>query len=205
MVGAPGAEAAYLFGRNSGGADAWGEFAILSPADGTDLPVPGLTTTYAIEVGNFGGFDAIGAQVTDAFPAGLTCSWSCVATGAASCTAGPVAGDIDDLIDLPVGETVTFTAVCDIDPAATGSTSNTAAVVAPVATPDPNPANDSATDVNTLDPQTDLVNTASVSSPAGVTELDPVDNTSTHTDEIAAPGDVIFADGFEDGNTWAWD
>ena len=414
LVGAPSAEAAYLFGRNIGGADAWGEFAILSPVDGqpgdgfgysvsldaeiaavgandgdgvtadrgvvylfqrnvggadnwgqliklqvadgaeddsfghavaisdhrlwagapydddviadsgaayrfdiqaivpeadlwvtvddgTETPVPGLTTTYVIQAGNFGGFDATGAQVTDLFPTGLTCSWTCVATGAASCTAGPVAGNIDDLIDLPIGETVTYTAVCDIDPSATGSSSNTTAVVAPIATPDPNPANDSDTDLNTFDPQTDLsiamsnpvgpavlgelvtydivvsnpgpstvpaavvtdlfpaeltgvwwtclgsdggscntsgsgdidetvdlpvggsvtfvangtcdpaatgqylVNTASVSSPAGVTEIDPADNTATHTDEIAAPGDLIFIDGFEDGNTWAWD
>ncbi len=349
------AGAAYLFQRNIGGADSWGQLIKLTAADGadgdyfgstvavsghrlwcgapydddvtgdsgaayrfdiqavvpeadlwvtvddgTDSPVPGTSTTYVIQAGNVGPFDVVGANVVDSFPTELACDWSCIATGAGSCTAGLQAGDIDDLVDLPMGETLTYTAVCAIDPSATGSSSNTAVVVAPAALPDPNPSNDSDTDVNTLAPETDLAitlgngtaavvlgdlvtytivvsnpgpsvvpaavvsdvfpteltgvswtcigsdggscssagggdisepvdlpvgaavtfvatgtvdpgalaprleNTATVVSPVGVTEQDPNDNTSTDSDELVAPGDFIFADGFESGNTWAW-
>ena len=41
--------------------------------------------------------------------------WSCVATRRLL-HAGPVSGDIDDRVDLPMDETLTYTAVCTIDP-----------------------------------------------------------------------------------------
>jgi len=268
--------------------------------DGSTSAVPGTTTTYTIEVGNAGPLDVSGASVTDDFPTGLACNWTCVATGAASCTAGPQAGNIDDLVDLPVGETLTYTALCAIDQGATGSISNTAAVGSPAGIDDPNPANDSDTDVDTLAAEADLnitldngtdlvvlgdlvtysivvsnpgpsqvpgatvsdvfqadligvvwscvgsnggscnasgsgdiaelvdlpvgatviftatgtcdpgatapslVNTATVTSPVSVTELNPSDNTATDDDVVVRPEDIIFSDGFESGNTNAW-
>lgn len=55
----------------------------------------------------------------------------------------------------------------------------------------------------TVDPAstaTTINNTASVSVPAGVAELNAADNSSTDTDA----GLTIFADGFESGGTTAW-
>jgi len=128
----------------------------ISVDDGVSSVVAGGTTNYVIEVGNAGPLDVSGASVTDGFPAVLACTWSCAATGAGSCAAGPQAGDIDDSVDLPVGETLTYTAVCAIDPGATGTISNTAAVGPPAGIGDPDPTNDSDTDIDSVAAETDL-------------------------------------------------
>ena len=55
----------------------------------------------------------------------------------------------------------------------------------------------------TVDPEstaTEISNIATVSVPAGVTELKSADNASTDTDL----GPAIFLDGFESGDTSAW-
>jgi hypothetical protein len=53
-------------------------------------------------------------------------------------------------VDLPVNGTATYTLTGTISAAATGSLSNTATVAAPGGVPDPNAANNSATDTDTL-------------------------------------------------------
>ncbi|HYL06514.1 MAG TPA: DUF11 domain-containing protein, partial [Thermoanaerobaculia bacterium] len=58
-----------------------------------------------------------------------------------------------DIVNLPGSASVTYTATCSISPSATGTLSNTATVTF---AGDPNPANDSATDTDTLSPQADL-------------------------------------------------
>ncbi len=104
-----------------------------------------------------GAAGVIGATVTDSFPPELSCTWTCVPTGGASCTAGPVAGDIDDTVDIPAGDSVIYTAICDVSIAAAGDLSNTATVTPPAGLPDPNTANNSSTDVDVLvPPMTDL-------------------------------------------------
>jgi uncharacterized repeat protein (TIGR01451 family) len=118
--------------------------------NGQTESVPGDPVTYTIIATNAGPNDAIGATVTDSFPADLTCSWTCVASGGASCTSGPVAGDISDTVDLPVGGTVTYTADCTIDGAATGTLANTASVTVPPGMIDSDPSNNTATDSDVL-------------------------------------------------------
>jgi len=117
--------------------------------DGVTTAIPGEQLTYTIVAGNIGPDDLVGATVSDVFPSSLSCSWTCLGAGSASCNAGPVAGDIDDDADLPVGGTATYTAICDISPGATGSLSNTATVTAPPGV-DPNLANNSDTDIDTV-------------------------------------------------------
>jgi len=203
---------AYLFERNDGGAESWGEIAKVVAADATmgdgfgysvdlghdmaaivsvwdddgasnggsvyifrwnavtldaDLGItkddgvteanPGGSVTYTIQVSNAGPDAVTGAAVTDTFSSDLTCSWTCVAGSGAACTAGPVAGNITDSVDLASGSLVTYTAVCSIDGAASGSLVNTAAVAPPTGVTDANPSNNSATDTDTLVvPQADL-------------------------------------------------
>ena len=118
--------------------------------DGVTAVTPGTSVTYTITAANAGPSDVVGATVADPFPAELTCTWTCAPQGSASCTAGPVAGDVADTVDLPVGDSVTYTAVCAVADLATGTLSNTATVAPPVGATDPNGANDSATDVDTL-------------------------------------------------------
>jgi uncharacterized repeat protein (TIGR01451 family) len=95
-----------------------------------------------------------GATVADTFPGTLTCSWTCVGAGGGTCTAGPVAGDINDAANLPPGGSATYTATCTIDPGATGSLVNTATVSSAIS--DENEGNNSATDTDTLAPSADL-------------------------------------------------
>ena len=124
--------------------------------NGVASVLAGTQTTYTIVASNTGPSAVTGATVSDAFPAELTCSWTCAPTGAASCTAGPVAGDIADTVDIPVGDSVTYSAVCDIDPGASGSLVNTATVTPPDDVTDPDPGNNSATDTDSIGAEADL-------------------------------------------------
>ncbi len=118
--------------------------------DGLTIVTAGESTTYTVTVTNVGPDAATGATVSDVFPPSLTCSWTCVAAGGASCTAGPVAGDINDTVSLPPGDSVTYTAVCGVDGGASGILSNTATVSEPPATNDPAPGNNTDTDTTTV-------------------------------------------------------
>jgi uncharacterized repeat protein (TIGR01451 family) len=128
----------------------------ITKTDGVVTAAPGGSVTYTIVAGNAGPYSVIGGKVIDAFPTGFSCSWTCVGAGGAVCTAGPIGGDILDSVDIPVGGTATYTATCTIPSSATGTIVNTASVSAPGYT-DPNAANDSATDDDTvLVPEADL-------------------------------------------------
>ena len=121
----------------------------ITKTDGVTTYNPGGSTTYTIVASN-AGIDAItGATVTDNFPAAITsAAWTAAYAGGAS---GPAsgAGNINATVNLPVGGTATFTAVCTISAAATGSLSNTATIASPTLGVDPVPGNNSATDTDT--------------------------------------------------------
>ena len=63
---------------------------------------------------------------------------------------GPAAAPVS--VNLPAGGSVTYTAVCAVSAAASGTTSNTATVAPPASVTDTNAANNSATDVDTVTP-----------------------------------------------------
>jgi uncharacterized repeat protein (TIGR01451 family) len=128
----------------------------VTKSDGQTTAVPGAPLTYTIVAGNTGPAVAPGATVTDVFPAAfLGVTWTCAAGGGATC-APSGSGDINDTVNLPVGSTATYTATGTVSPAATGSLSNTATVAVPGGGIDPNPANNSDTDTDTLAPEADL-------------------------------------------------
>ncbi|RFF31259.1 DUF11 domain-containing protein [Wenzhouxiangella sediminis] len=130
----------------------------VTKTDGAAASTPGTSVTYTIVVTNNGPDDVTAATVQDSFPAALSaCSWTCTASAGSTCTAGPVAGNISDSVNLLNGGTATYTATCDIDPAATGTLDNTASASVPATGwLDPNTADNSATDSNTLEPSADL-------------------------------------------------
>ena len=128
----------------------------LSKDDGVTTAVPGTGHAYTIVVSNAGPDDVVGATVSDTFPAVLTgVTWTCLSAGGASCTAAG-SGDIADTVNLPVGGSATYTANATIDPAATGTLSNTATVAPPAGVTDPNPGNNGMADGTTLTPEVDL-------------------------------------------------
>jgi uncharacterized repeat protein (TIGR01451 family) len=125
--------------------------------DGQVYAAPGGFLTYTITASNPGPYPALGATVRDSFPAALSgVTWTCVASGGASCIVASGSGNIDRTVNLPVGGSVTFTAQATVSPAATGTVSNTATVDPPLDMFDPNPGNNSATDVDTVGFPADL-------------------------------------------------
>jgi len=120
--------------------------------DGVGVALPGQPLTYTITVGNDGPNDAAGALVSDPLPPELlNAVWSCTASGGASCP-GSGSGDLNELVDLPAGSTVTFSIDATVAPGATGTLTNTATVDLPAGMVDFDEGNNSATDNDSLDP-----------------------------------------------------
>ncbi|HEX3124725.1 MAG TPA: carboxypeptidase regulatory-like domain-containing protein, partial [Rhodanobacteraceae bacterium] len=92
----------------------------ITNTDGVTNATPGGSVTYTIIASNVGPSNAPGSTVADAFPAGLTCSWTCVGAGGGTCTASG-SGNINNSVNLPSGGNVTYTASCTIGAGATGS------------------------------------------------------------------------------------
>ena len=161
--------------------------------DGQSEAVPGTTVTYDIVVTNAGPDDALGATVSDVFPPELTgCSWTCAGTSGGVCTSGPVAGDISDTVDLPVGAQLDYTAVCLVDPAAGGDLVNTVNATPPSGVADPNLVNNTDVDTDTLTPLADL----SIDKDNGTTEVFEHQPTAytivvTNAGPSDAPGSVV--------------
>jgi uncharacterized repeat protein (TIGR01451 family) len=122
----------------------------ISKSNGVGSSIPGTDTVYTITASNAGPSHAPGITIVDAFPA--ICGnpdWSCTATGGGSCAPNG-SGNISEPVNLPVAGSVSFTATCSIDPAASGTLVNSASASLPPAIVDPVPANNSASDSDTL-------------------------------------------------------
>jgi len=124
----------------------------ISKTDGLCWLWPGESTTYTISVYNDGPNDAMGASVVDNPPPIFTgVTWTCTATGGASCSASG-AGAINEIVDLPVGGSVEFLLSGTVDAGASGWLINEAAVTPPAGVVDPTPSNASMVDRNALEP-----------------------------------------------------
>jgi uncharacterized repeat protein (TIGR01451 family) len=147
---------------------------------------PGSTTIYTVIVSNNGPDGVTNATVTDVTPAGLTFgSWTCSGSGGAVCPASGT-GNVSAVVTLPVGSNVTFRINATVSGDASGSITNTAAVTLPAGTTDPSPANNSASDTDTVAPaasQTDLAITKN----DGVSSLSP-GSTTTYTIVVSNNG-----------------
>lgn len=155
----------------------------ITKTDGVTAATPGDSVTYTITAANAGPSNDSGATVADTFPAALTCTWTCAGAGSGTCTASG-SGNINDTVNLPSGGSVTYTASCAVNASATGSMlSNTATVSASALVSDPNPVNNSATDIDTLTPQADL-SVAKIGTPDPVT----VDSNLTYTITVTNAG-----------------
>ncbi|MCP4660378.1 MAG: DUF11 domain-containing protein, partial [bacterium] len=163
----------------------------ISKQDGQTSAVPGTQVTYTISAANAGPSAIVEATVSDVFPSELEdVTWTCFASEGASCGAASGSGDISESVDLGVGTSVTFSATATIAAAATGFVSNTATVAVPAGSVDPEPGNDSATDVDALDPQADLTITKTDGQSTAIFGL-PLTYTITATNN--GPGDAPSA------------
>lgn len=156
----------------------------ISITDGVITAVPGFAISYTTTATNNGGLTVTNAAVTSSLAATLTgCSSTSVAAGGATGNdPGPQAGNLNDTgITLPVGATVTYTTSCSIPSAATGTLVSSAAITS--AALDTNPANNSASDTDTLNPQADLA----ITKDDGVTAAIP-GTALTYTIVVSNPG-----------------
>jgi uncharacterized repeat protein (TIGR01451 family) len=176
----------------------------VTKTDGVTSAIPGNSVTYMIMAANVGPDGAVGATVQDTFPPSLTCTWTCSNAGGGTCTANG-SGNINDVVNLPVGTSITYTAICAIAPSATGTLSNTALVNAPAAVGDNVPGNNSSTDNNTV-----LVPTAnlSITKTDGATSVAAGGSTTytivaSNAGPSHAPGSTV-ADTFPIGLSCTW-
>ncbi|MFN7960765.1 MAG: DUF11 domain-containing protein [Thermoanaerobaculia bacterium] len=172
----------------------------ITKTDGVATAVPGSSVAYTITASNTSAFAATGATVADTFPAALTCTWTCVGAGGGTCTASG-SGNINDTVNLPGSASVTYTATCAIAASATGTLSNTATVTL---AGDPNAANNSATDTDTLTPQANV----GITKTDGVTTVTPGGSTTytitaSNAGPSNAPGSTV-ADTFPASLTCTW-
>jgi uncharacterized repeat protein (TIGR01451 family) len=122
----------------------------ISKTNGVTTATPGGSLTYTIIASNAGPANVLGATVTDTLPAALSgATWTCVGAGGGTCAPGGN-GNLAETVNLPANGSVTYTVTATVSPGATGSLSNTAAVTAPAGVIDPQPGNNSDTDVDTL-------------------------------------------------------
>ena len=122
----------------------------ITKSDGKLITHPSENNTYTIAASNSGPQAVSGATVADVLPSTLTgATWTCAASGGASCTASG-SGSINDLVNLPVGGSVTYNLSATVSSSANGTLSNTATITPPGGTSDPTPANNSATDTDTI-------------------------------------------------------
>jgi parallel beta-helix repeat protein len=179
----------------------------ITKTDNVTTVNPGSPVTYIITASNAGPTAVTGAFVLDAFPSGFTATWTCTGTAGTSCSATG-SGDISDGVTLPVGGSVTYTINGNVPGAASGTFSNSASIQTPVGITDPNTADNSATDTDTVvaactPPNVVYVNKAWVGTPIG-TDPDtggPATNFGCDSfatiqggiDGVAAPGTVNVA------------
>lgn len=105
----------------------------------------GAALNYTIVVNNAGPVAALGTTVVDIFPAAYTgASWTCAATGGASCSAAG-SGNITQLVNLPMGGEVVFNVAGSVAPGTTGTLVNTVTAVVPGGITDPLQNNNIAT------------------------------------------------------------
>jgi uncharacterized repeat protein (TIGR01451 family) len=120
-------------------------------------PIAGRNDTYIITVTNLGPNNVTGAVVSDTFPNIFTgVTFTATQSGGVSGLTATGAGNISDTLTMPVGSFVTYRATGMVSPSASGTLSNTATVTPPAGVTDPNPANNSATDTDTITVEADL-------------------------------------------------
>lgn len=122
----------------------------ITKTDNVTSVAAGSSTTYVIVASNAGPGASV-AVVADTFPAACTSvTWTCTSAGGGTCPNASGTGNINELPSLPVGGSATYSAVCAISAGATGTVVNTATISSYKGSSDPSPANNSATDTNTV-------------------------------------------------------
>ncbi len=129
----------------------------VTKTDGVTTVTQGGTVTYTIVAKNNGAYTVEGT-VTDTVSASLTgVTWTCAASAGSTCVAASGSGNaISTSAILAAAGTATYTVTGTLSNTATGTLSNTATVAAPSWMTDATPANNTATDSDSINVRADL-------------------------------------------------
>lgn len=140
------------FGASRAGCLSLGDLTI-TKTDGLSSVTAGQAITYTIVVTLASGDTAVNTTVADTLPAAiLGATWTCVASSGASCDTSNGTGNILATVDLPAGESATFTVSGTLSTLASGTLTNVATVTAPQGYSDTNDQNNQASDVDVVNP-----------------------------------------------------
>tara|TARA_B110000091_G_scaffold36264_1_gene38796 strand:- start:21408 stop:26768 length:5361 start_codon:yes stop_codon:yes gene_type:complete len=121
----------------------------ISKTDGREDYTPGTTTEYIIVVKNHGPYDALDVVIDDPLPTGISngdVSWDAtVSGGAVSGVIGSQAGALNDIADIPVGDSIIYSVNIAIPTDYKGDLINTVTIFSEL---DSNPVNDIASDID---------------------------------------------------------
>jgi uncharacterized repeat protein (TIGR01451 family) len=151
----------------------------VTKTDGTPDAIPGNGVTYTIVVTNLGPSDSPNTAVIDSLPSALRfATWTCNAVAPAHCDDTGGSGSISTTVDLPAGQSATLLMSATIDPASTGTVTNTVRA-------NPNPTITELDDTNNQASDTDvLVPTADVS-------ISKTNSTTTQTPGLSTIYDIV--------------
>ena len=125
--------------------------------DSVAIVNPLQQVNYTVRVTNLGPSDVIDANVVDNFPSSLTLvSYTTTTTGTVSGQSTSGTGNINDLVNMAAGSTLTYNVIATVAANASGQLVNTATVTAPSGVLDINVSNNSDTDIDTIQTTVDL-------------------------------------------------
>ena len=118
----------------------------LTKTPSVPVAAAGTAFTWTVAVVNNGPSNAVGASVTDSFPAPFTgVTWTCTASSGSSCTSPAGTGTIATTVDLLAGGTATFVATGLSAPGGSSLLVNVATVAVAAGTTDPDLSNNTDT------------------------------------------------------------
>ena len=165
----------------------------VTKTDGRTNTYQGAINTYTVVVTNNGTY-TVTATVTDTIPAGLTgATWTCAASAGSSCAAASGSGNISSSATLEPGDTATYTISATVT-ASSGSIANTVTVAPPAWMTDAAPANNTATDTDTVIAAADLSITKTTASTFVVGSNASYTLTVTNSGPQSAAGTITVSD-----------
>lgn len=137
--------------------------------------------------------DGSGTALYYGVPPGIAgATWTCTGFGGGAC-APSGSGDVAQSVDLPVGGSVVFTLAAAVDPASTAVLVNTASAALPAGLSELSPADNSATDITSLDAcQLGALTVTGVTYSAGHMLASETSITTEGEVVVATGADVLF-------------
>ncbi|MCH7415840.1 hypothetical protein MM213_20235 [Belliella sp. R4-6] len=192
----------------------------VTKTDGSNTYTPGSNVVYTIVVTNAGPFGATNVLVSDPLIAGIPAAnhsyTASVSGGATTSVSGTQNGAINDVVNIPVGGTVTYTLTVSVPAGFTGSMTNTVTVTPPSNINDIDLSNNEATDIN--NPLSDLSIAKTVNNPTPnvgeqviftitATNNGPSTDTNVIVEDVLSSGYTFVSAapsvGTWSGSTWA--